>query len=213
MTDKLPALQRAHVFEMSILDEEKPSSLINIVPPPLKHALKKVPVEYYAMGEEQYLEKHTPDGVSTRLKLRFWDEWQLCVLDKQPMQLERIYGGVCTQEVFLKKVQNATDLAWIVMPPVEYEISLRETLYHGLKRLNEIIKLPITDTRPMKAGGKVLYDDESKPRMETYVNTAVVKEIRQTVMYLSDRVHGAIAQRLDIRQRSLQRFRSARALR
>ena len=199
---KLPATERAEAFELAIMDEDKPDSLINIAPPALRVYLKKVPIELFALGEEAFIKKFEPDGETTRLKLRFWDEWQTCVLQREAMQVERIYGGVCTREFFLEAVKVPEKLAWIIMPPVEYEISLRETLYQGQRRLREIIQLPITTERPVKIGKKFVYDDNGKHVMEKVVNVAVVKEIRQTVALLSDRVKGSIAQRLEVQQKS-----------
>lgn len=208
--------------EISILDETNAFSAINLLPGEIAEKLKKIPEEYFRMSEDSFELNFKPDALVSKLKLRFWDEWQTNILSKMGggIVLASIYYGVCTREYFYGEVlNNDINLAWMVRPPEDYVVTMREVLRQGIRKLEEIIKLNVVETNPVMvksskgrgASTDVLRDEDGKIVYEKKINPSVIREIRQIVTLLLDRVHGAIIQKIDINQRSLAMNLSAEA--
>jgi len=190
--------------ELSIKDEDNPESLISLVPPEFAEFIRLIPNELFLLSEKEYIDKYQPDEIEFRLKLKFWDEWQQSLLQKGTMRLHAIYYGVCTKEFFYHRiVKNPTKLAWIIIPPVDYEVNLRELLHRGLSRLTEIINLPIYTETPIMYKGVRVKDEHGKYMVKKEVSKGVLSEIRMIINILADRVHGAVVQRMQIQQQSL----------
>jgi len=204
---RLTAVNIPSDTSLSILDVDNPKSLINLVPRDFRVRLESVPRRYFEMTEDDLREVVEPDDILDRLRLRFWDEWQVALLSgfDVNMSIKAVYYGVCTEEFFYAKVlQHAESLAWLVTPPTDYVVTMRDVLKKGIERLSDIISLPLIRRTPMKEKGTGYIRDENGDIMyQESVDVGVAREIRQTVSMLSDRVHGAIVQRLDVNERSL----------
>jgi hypothetical protein len=186
-------------FTVSILDPDNPNSLLNLCPT-LADRLRDLPPDLLNMPEPEFILAHVPDETDYRLKLRFWDEWQLAVLNgSAEIRLEVVYYGVCTQEFFEGCVlSDPVRLAWMVTPPADYETSLQEVLYRGLARLKDIVALPFVTRKQVFYKGQPQLDHNGQPVFETKIDRGVIAEVRQVIQMLSDRVHGAVVQRHQI---------------
>jgi hypothetical protein len=194
-------------LELSILDRENPHSLINLVPDLVAKEMEKLPDDLLLMTEEEFEKQHKPDDLLFRLKLKFWDEWQQCLMGfKHQINLGAITYGICTKEYFYKVViQNQEYLAWVIMPPTDYATAMQEVLYRGMARLREAVSLPFVQKIPKFYRGEPVVDPKTgEPLYETKIDRGVISEIRQLVTLLSDRVHGAVVQRAEIRELRLQ---------
>ena len=191
---------------ISILDEENRHALINLVPFEFKEKIKRIPIEYFELSEKDLSKISKPDDTMNRLKLRFWDEWQIAILSglETDISIQAVYYGVCTEEYFYRNVfDNLKGLAWVITPPADYVVTMRDVLKTGIERLKDIITLPLYEEKYVKEGREYLRDEDGNYLVERKINKGVITEIRQIVSMLSDRVHGAIVQRLDVNQKSM----------
>lgn len=190
--------------ELSILDEKNQYSLLNLLPADVGRRLIEVPTEMWAMSEDDFLTKYNPTDVDIRLKLKFWDEWQRALLTTGGViQIQTVYYGICTREHFYELIKIPHKLAFIVIPPTDYEMSLKELLYRGLRRIREIINLPIVFDEPVFYKGQPVLDANGHAVVRKRVDKGLVSEIRQVVTILADRVHGALVHRIELNQKSI----------
>jgi hypothetical protein len=192
--------------DLSILDRKSKFSLVNLVPEAFAQFIEKIPTGLFALSEPEFVARHAPDEIATRLKLKFWDEWQTTLLSPGgTLRPQAVYYGVCTREYFYDEIlKNPVRLAWVITPPTDYDIILRETLYQGMARLREIIRLPITSRVPIIVrGAPVLDPSTGKPLMRDVVDVRLVSEIRQVITMLADRVHGALVHRVELQSQSI----------
>jgi len=191
---------------ISILDRNNKFSLINLVPPDFAEYIASVPPKYFTMSERELETELEPDEILNKLKLRFWDEWQVCILSGTTTKLpiNAIFYGVCTEEFFYDKViADPKGLAWVITPPTDYVVTMRDVLRQGLARLKEIVELPIMLEEPIMARGKPVRGDDGKIMFKRTIQKGVITELRQIVTLLTDRVHGAVVQRLDVEQKNI----------
>lgn len=125
-------------------DEDNPRSLINIAPREIKDTMRRIPKEWLLMGEkelESFLEPTTDDS---RLRKAFWAEYEHAQALIERMNLARISQRVGVVEKFLLRQLKSTErLAWILCPPVVYEMYLDEALDFSFRRLrDEILTIP-----------------------------------------------------------------------
>jgi hypothetical protein len=191
--------------DLSIFDDSNKFSLINLVPKEFAEYVKRIPLEIMTLSEKEFIERYAPDEIDYRLKLKFWDEWQLALLTPGGVvRLPSVYYGICPREYFYHKIiKDQARLAWMITPPVDYEIAMREILYKGMSRLREIIQLPFIKKEPIIHRGQPVIGPDGKPMHRETVDRGIVSEIRQVITLLADRVHGAIIQRVQVQQKSV----------
>jgi len=193
--------------ELSIFDQSKPYSLVNLVSDEFRAHMAKIPLDLFAITEAKFIAQHAPDETDYRLRLKFWDEWQLSLLTPgrpAPIRVPAVYYGVCTREFFYQKIlKDPVKLAWMITPPTDYDTTLKELLYRGLGRLREIIALPFVQEVPVIHRGQPVMKPDGTPLTTQKVDRGLVSEVRQVIAMLSDRVHGAIVSRIDVKQQSL----------
>lgn len=133
---------------IAIKDESNPRSIINLVPSSMANQIKVIPDAIFSWGEGE-LKTHTKiDVLEERLRLAFWREYDAAQIQGRKINLSHVYGGVCTQAVFQQKVvANSFKLAYILTPPLDYEIQMKELLQLGLEQLRDILLLPHLDEK------------------------------------------------------------------
>lgn len=180
--------------------------------PSLAAAVQGIDPELLELSERQMetrLRQQEPgrkiDRVLQYLKIRFWEEFRRGQREKKFMELGNILEGVTTAQWWRRNIlTNQVRLAWIITPPVEEMVIQKELLQIGMKRLREVMDLPLLEVRH-----KVLPDPNSEdPRkkkivVEKKVNVALINTIHTIVMSMQDRVHGAVIQRQQIEARTL----------
>ena len=202
----LTAVEVPKGISLSILDEDNPHSLINLVPKDFATRMKGIDKSYFEMSQVDLEKKVRPDDIMNRLKLRFWDEWQVALLSgvETKVEISSVYYGVCTEEYFYAKVLSKPKvLAWVITPPIDYVVTMRDVLRQGIERLSDIIRLPLVQKTPMKERGEYVRDEDGEIMYVEKVDKAVLSEVSKIVKMLSERVHGAIVQRIDVSQKNL----------
>lgn len=171
--------------DLSIFDVSNPNSLVNIAPKAIQEMLPKIPNSYLGMWDCELKKKCEPTPVDHRLRITFWDEYNRAQALGKQMQQNRIYAGVCSREYWDRHVvSDYRKVAWLINPPADYMIAMREILHLGVNKLREILDLEIKNSR-------------GQP------DARVVAEILKAFHMVDQRVRGSVVQRVAINQKNL----------
>jgi hypothetical protein len=120
------------------------------------------------------------------------------------MNIENVFARTCTRNYWEGVIlRHPKKVLWIITPPQDYLLSMREILYMGLGRMKEIMALPLESKVPLLSkSGEPLKDADGKPIFKVTINTKLIGEIRQIMEKVTDRVQGSVIQRVAIDQRS-----------
>lgn len=141
----------------AIFDISNPRSVINLVPPQIKKAMLRVPLEFYEMDEEELVPlafpklqpgklKPKPTPIDCRLRTAFWIEYERCQTLLTPMLWRNIYSGACTPSYFDQHwLSQKYKVAWLLKPPADYRLALEELLTYGLEEMRELMAIPLQD--------------------------------------------------------------------
>lgn len=186
--------------EVSIKDTSSPYSLLTLTDGPLHNAINALPDKLLNMSEAQLKRHCNPDELTCRLRIQFWDEYNAACDAERPLRIANIMRGLTYTEYFYQNVlPDQKKIAWIIKPPQDFLLAMRDLLYIGLDRLREILTTPLIDRTPVfTKDGKQVTDPDGKPVFTEKVNTKILTEIRQITERLSDRVHGAVVQRMQM---------------
>lgn len=200
---KLPMI----IEESSVLDEDNPYSLINLVPGEIRAAMDAIPVHYYGISEFELRRTAKPTAEVARLRVNFWDEYLRAVDQKRKMEMVSVLkGGVCHPNYFYNVVLKEPKwVAYITIPPADYQLALREMLDLGLDRLREVLILPIVEKVPITVKEKNADTGKIEYRTEfiQQTNTKLISEIVKITNMLDLRVKGAILQKVQVENRNL----------
>lgn len=187
-------------------------SLVTLTDGPLQKAIVALPDELIMLTEKALKKKANPDELTCRLRIAFWDEYQQAVDAGRIISAARIMRGLTFTEFFYREIlSDPLKVAWIVKPPQDFLMTLRDLLYIGLDRLREILEMPIIEKVPLMtksgpardAAGEIIYTEK--------VNMKLAAEIRSITDRLADRVHGAVIQRSQVDMKSASLHMHAKA--
>jgi hypothetical protein len=184
--------------DVSLFDADNPLSVVNMVEEAVAKAIMGIPPRYLKMTETQLRKEVKPDEVLCRLKLSFWDEYQRAQDGKRKIHVTKLIAGTgCTKERFYDVVlRDPEQVAWVVTPPVDHMIQLRELLELGLSRQREMLMLPFVFK-------ETKVDQQGNVKKTRRIDARVMSQINQAVNTLLDRVHGAVMQKVAVQQQSL----------
>lgn len=179
--------------------EQDPRSLIQLAPEAVQRAMLALPEELKLASEGQLRDlmrrrpKHgravpcfTPSDHQVRLS--FWLEYERVQTEfDKKMRTGNFLRGVMGEEYFYQEwLKDQLRVAFLICPPVAYTAQLQEAVSFGLSRLREILSLPF-------------YDDETGK-----VDVRVADLILKTTLALDMRQNGAITQKIQMENRTLQ---------
>jgi hypothetical protein len=152
--------------------------------PTLLAALHRVMAEtpdLLALDEGSLKDKVHPTLILNRIRMSFWTEYENAVQLKRRMKLSQIIGGICTEYFYQQKILTSNDkMAYILCPPTNYTVQVKEALQAGMETIREIVS------------AKVLDDDG-------FLIPRAADVVLKAVALLDMRVKGAIVQRVDQR--------------
>lgn len=187
--------------EVSIKDGD--FSLVNLTDGMLQGAIIALPDRLIEMSEARLKEHCNPDEEICRLRIAFWDEYTAAVDHGRKMRVANILGKVFTVQYFQKAIlSDERKVAWMLKPPQDFLLAMRDLLHIGLAQLRVVLTQPIVERVPLLSKAGPVLDHEGKPVFVEKVNVALAKEIRQITESLANRVHGAVVQRLSIDQKT-----------
>lgn len=131
-----------------IYNTDIPNSVINLVPPYVQSAMRSVNPEYLLKDEIELKKILKPTAVMNRLRLRFWEEYDVAVASgKSSMRMTKVYPGICHVDYWDKVVcKDPRYFAWITCPPVNYEVAMKDILDEGIRQIRKIITADIVDS-------------------------------------------------------------------
>lgn len=92
--------------------------------------------------------KAVPNPTDHRLRLAFWNEYNLACEEGRQINPPSLYSGVCSSQVYYDNYLRSPErVAWLLCPPAKYEKILDESLAYGLEQLREILALPLMDEK------------------------------------------------------------------
>lgn len=193
-----------NVHEVSIKDGENPFALVNLLDGPFLKAIEALPDSFFAMDEKALKELVNPDELTCRLRISFWDEYNAaCDEGPRAMRVAAIMRGLTYSDFFYKQVlSDEKRLAWIVRPPQDFLLAMRDCLHVGMGRLREILSMPLVDRVPCLSKGQPVLGPDGKVLYREVLNTKIVSEIRIITEKMADRVHGAVIQRGEMTTKS-----------
>lgn len=163
---------------------DRPESFVNLIPEEsgLKSAVVHLPEAYDKMTEWQ-LEQELPEPISRvdkRVKIKFWQEYEAAATEFRAINFLAVADGTgCANwgQYEIGLLTNPAKLAWLVRPPAEYNLQMKEAEQTGLKRLIEIMELPIMNEKGVP-------------------NIGVAAIILQAFKLVDMRLNGAVTQRM-----------------
>jgi len=167
------------------LNKENPSSFYNKVSPRFQEALDGIPDEYLVKDESELVEEIRPNQTVNCLRFRLWEEYNKAMdRKKSDVRIAAICRGICATNYFYKAVlRNKKVLAYLLVPPKDYEDAANEALMLGLTQVRRILHFP-------------LWDKDGKP------DSKVARLQLDVVKMLDNRLRGAPTQRIE--QKTLQ---------
>lgn len=170
-------------------DTGNPRSLCNLVPKKVREAIlnPELPRKYLEMPEATmmlHLEKHL-EARDYRLRLAFWDEYNAAVQEDRLMRVDQFVVRITNIAYFYRVfVPNKYKIIFLLNPPANYKITMRELLNFSLNKMREIVSLS-------------LLDKKGQP------NVHLIREMIKIFALADARVQGAVKQTIDINQKSM----------
>lgn len=171
-------------IEYIISDENNAQSVLALTKnsPSLHAAVERLIRENPELLLEEWEElRRGHSVVLLRLRTNFWLEYESAVSTGRKMKMSNIFGGICSDEYFTRKViTDNKKMAAILSPPSDYVASVKEALQAGLETIRQILSAKVVDE-----------DGFLIPRAADVVLKAYA--------LIDMRVKGAIVQRIDQR--------------
>lgn len=99
-------------------------------------------MDEHALFKTLRKEGKTPSPTDNRLRLGFWLEYERAIGAGRNMVMQNVFAGVCTVAYFYREyLASPTRVAWILCPPVEYEVKIKEALDHGIGLLRSYLDI------------------------------------------------------------------------
>jgi len=169
-----------------MLPVEQKKSVCNVVDGKTADCIAILPDEYLEMSEEELVialakENKRYTLQDHRLRISFWTEYARSVASGERMKMANVYFGIVSHVRFYGKfLHDPARLAYMLMPPRNYEVMLGEALDYGwnaIREMMEELRKQFIETKEIK-----------------YFNA-----FKQTVETLDLRVHGPVPMRIEQR--------------
>lgn len=127
-----------------ILEPNNPRSLVNIAPKGVPELLDRLPIEYLEKTEKELLRFVPQDPTLNQLRIAFWKEYDAAQSQMRTMLWANISQMMQRPSMSLAKYFHIPQaFAYILCPPVSYNVFLEEAHAHSLNKIREILDLPV----------------------------------------------------------------------
>lgn len=124
-------------------DNKNAQSFYNLAPTTIQEKMDAIPKEILELDEAQLESKLRSDlNELSRIRLALWYDYNIAVSMSRKINITNIYGSVCSLPVFNRKISNSYALAYILTPPLDYQVAMNELLHIGVGQWREILTLP-----------------------------------------------------------------------
>jgi hypothetical protein len=170
-------------------NKKDPRSLYNIMPKECRNVLDEMPLSFLTMDESHLEGLIKPTPYLNQLRIAFWQEYDTAqnTLTSMTMRGIQSHMGSGSPSILMRDyMTDEKTLAWVLIPPTHYDALVDEALSRGMRRIQQIIDLPM-----MKPDGTI--------------DHASVALVMKAVAFLDIRKHGMPTQHTtqDIRQLSV----------
>lgn len=183
------------LHEIDLMERANPRSVINLVSDATQahmfSALKARP-DLFRMAEKELRKAVKPTATDSRLRLAFWNEYNLAQETNQAMRMASVYAGVCTRQYFegyyLSEPRN---IAWMLCPPASFIVAMEEMLSRSMDKLSDILDQDVVDEHgkvDVKLGElflKIHLAIESRLKGAVVTRAEIRGEIKQTNLNLN----------------------------
>lgn len=177
---------------IELLAKSDPKSLVNLLPTAIANKLDELAFErpeLFSMDDDELEKLAKPAITLERLRISFWHEYHRAQEQGRKMTSAGIYAGVCLQQYFSMTVmQKPLAFAWLLRPPASYAIAMEEALVQAIKRVREVLNMPLNGSAK---------------------NAAIFLKAMEM---LDARLNGAAVQRIESKSVSVQINKSDKAL-
>ena len=141
------------IVDASFFDPSNEDSLINRVSASVAEkitaAINMLP-ELVALGEDntaRALKKrgYEIDSTLAKLRISFWEEYELSLTVNRSLNLTLVYGGICSFQTFQRYLSVPEAIFWLICPTTSYKSQLMDAHYLGMKEMREILNIPLAD--------------------------------------------------------------------
>jgi hypothetical protein len=179
--------------EIDLWDRTNERAVLNLVPGQVQQAFinasQREP-EIFGIDERDLFKRlrstgRTPSPTDNRLRMAFWYEYDQAQLTLKPMEMKRVYAGVCSDAYFYQRYLGVPHrVAWMLTPVTDYVTKTKEALDFGLDRIREIL-----EREPVNHKGQ-------------FDSRLAELQVKITWM-LEQRVKGAVVQRAEVKTMGL----------
>lgn len=166
---------------LGVLDKDNPRSIYNLFQyGQWKTLLDKLEHCDFNIPEKtlRQLAKTNTNTELNRLRHAFWEEYNRAQFYNDKMHPFTMgITNITTWQRFEELLKDKHCLVYILTPPPQYKVQVKEGLSHGLERVREILDLPLQDP----VTGKI--------------NTQICNLIMSATKFLDARVNGAFTQK------------------
>ena len=177
------------------LDSSNPRSLVSIAPLQIQTYIASLDPSLLTLSDKVLNKQAEPELTDKCLRINFWTEYVRAQDKSTTMLLGNIIRGVTTKEYFLHIAENnPAKLAYIIIPPKDYNIVQDSIFRDSLEKLRQLISLP-----PYDIVKRTTISDKGETVTETKrLNPAYIAEVRKVTTMLADRLQGSISRKVDI---------------
>lgn len=153
--------------------------ILDLLPTSIQQLALALPPDQLEMTEDELERIYAPARHDRRLKAAFWDEFERAARQSRqidPTQITLGTGITHWEQYESRLLSNPTLACWFLTPPVHYRVQLKEAMSLSMKRLMDVLELPLLDHRGRPQVGVGLL-------------------ILQAVKFLDARINGAITQK------------------
>lgn len=165
-----------------IIDQDDPRAIINLVPKKIQNAIWDLYNDHEHLtnlSEQEFLKENKTSQNMDMMRLSFWREYNRAQDSCGKMITKNIYGPVMSADTFYEKfLSKPINVAWMLIPPDEYQLALETYLSHGRQALREILTA-------------------NKFNEDGTLNVQVAKVILQAYALIDNRIHGSAIQRIE----------------
>jgi hypothetical protein len=165
---------------MARFGADQPDSILEVIPEAVRDAVLRLPDELFALPPEELEAQAQVSRQDRRIRIQFWEEYEVAHRSLGQLDLSKVVvgSGVPSWPYYSEKLNRTPALlAWLVQPPAEYRLQMKEAGELGMQRLMDILELP-----QRNANGSV--------------NTAVCLLQLQALKMVDQRLHGSITQKI-----------------
>lgn len=171
--------------DVSVIDESDPRSLINMVSPRFKEAIRDLYKNHPDLTEQSEKDLYRivqPSFQLDELRLSFWVEFNRAMDTGSTMMMKNAYSCVMTGDLFHKMIRRPEVVAWIITVPRQHKISCEAKLNYLSNEIEEMVKTPWYKLD--KKGNKLIDPKTANVFLKIY-------------QLMENRVHGGAVQRLE----------------